>query len=331
MTSEFSDRNTSTKWLAKFYGKTTGGLVNSGAAAIDLALHYLGIQRGASVAIPDNCCYLVPEAILRFGCVPLLVPVGDDLMLTPNRVACALSKKVKAIIAIHQWGLPCDILALRQLVGTQIPIIEDAAQAWRLKARGQEIGMHSDVVVTSFGDRKPVSIGEGGAAFANSETITKIIDRWSPNQCSRSLPHLPIALSQYAFPHLSEAIHLADKLIKTRRAFVAQALPILQHQYGLRVWTPAVGDEPYWYYLPVWMETEDLAQRGRNSCYADTLDICRPRPVSLKDVSLFKGKIEVAFASENKACQIPCLLIGTSGGCSTISVLKAWLRDVFTS
>jgi perosamine synthetase len=328
MTSKSLDRTALTQWLAKFYGKTTGALVNSGAAAIDLALHYLGIQRGDRVLIPDNCCHLVPEAILRFGAVPLLVTVGDDLVLTPNRVACALSRKVKAIVAIHQWGLPCDIAALRQVVGTQIPIIEDAAQAWRLKARGREIGADSDVVITSFGDRKPVSIGEGGAAFANSEAIAEIIDRWSPYQRSRSLPHLPIALSQYALPHLPEALHLADTLAETRRAFVAQALPLL-HQYGLRVWTAAAGDEPYWYYLPVWAETEDLAQRGRNSTHADILDICRPHPVPLRDIPLLQGKIEVAIASEKDANEIPCLLIGTAGSPSSINDLKVWLQDVF--
>lgn len=323
------DRAQLSRSLARVYGKTYGALVTSCSAALDLSFRVLGIERGALVLLPDNCCHDVPASVLRAGATPLFVSVGEDLVLTPGRVASvAAEHRVAAVIAIHQHGLPCDVAGIRGALGPQTPIIEDAAQAWRLMARSRPIGAASDVVVTSFGDRKPLSIGEGGGAFSDDAAIERAIDRWSPGQRTRTEPVLPWALSGRALRHLPAALPRADALIERRRRFVGQAISRLADA-GLDPFRPAPGDDPSWHLLPIRMGRDAaLSDFCAQLPEADPLSIGRPYLTPLSDLPMFQGRAAVASQPEEHAGLSRCLLMATDLDASIEPVFDAFLRAV---
>lgn len=286
--------------MARHYGKGYGSLVTSGSAAIEIALLHCGLERGSSVLIPDNCCHEVPAAILRAGGIPTVVPVGRGLVLTPELVRGAIPAGIRAVLAIHQYGLPCDVGGIRSVIGREVAIIEDAAQAWALFSRGHPVGHASDVLVTSFNEGKPLSIGEGGGVFADDPGIENHIDSWSPGQRRRPRAPLPYALSRYALPHLMDAVARAEALVARRRRIVSELIPRLR-DHGLHPWHPAEGDAPSWHFLPVWMDSEELYARCTEPPCAEVLDIRKPHPLGLAALPMLAGRISALPAGERQS------------------------------
>lgn len=284
-----TDRAGLSEHLAKHYGMRYGALVTSGSAAIELSLHHLGLSPGDRVLLPNNCCHQVPAALVRFGAIPVLVEVGQDLLLTPRRVAHAMHEDIRAIIAVHQYGLPCSVSGLRELVGSDVSIIEDAALCWRLQAGGVDLGKKSDIVVTSFGEGKPVDIGAGGGAFANDASIQEHIDTWTPGQRQRSHPVLPYALSHHAFPAFSDALIEANTVTERRWNGIPTLLRLLEYS-GLHTWQPAQNDRPSWQYIPVQVDSQAAFKRLRFSPLAEALGVCAPHPVPLQELPMLREK-----------------------------------------
>ena len=307
--------------LAGCYGKRFGALVTSGSAALEVALLSLGVSPGDRVLLPDNCCHQVPASVLRVGALPLLAPVGEAMVLTVESVAAALPMKPQAIIAIHHLGLPCDLSAIQSLVGPQVALIEDAAQAWSLKARGRGMGTSSDVVVTSFGMNKPISIGDGGGVFSDSPRVEELIDRWSSGQRFRPSPPLPYALSHHALPQIAQALRRADVLIAKRRRFANVAIPLMLER-GLRPWLPSEGDEPSWQFLPIWTDCGDVVENCRRSPLANIFNVARPHPAALVDLPMLQGRVAVAPRSPNAGESRHCLLLGTDREASINEIEK---------
>ncbi len=236
--------------IAREYGKQTGLLTASGMAAIECALRWSGIGPRDWVVVPSECCHRVVAAVLAVGARPLLADAHADLCLSPVSLARALEALPRphvprALVAVHHLGLPCDVAGLRAVVGAEVLIIEDAAQAFGLEARGAPVGSHSDLVVTSFGATKPLSLNGGGGVFGSAEAL-------APSLPERDLPRLPCAapLHPAAVAGLDAALVAARARVAARRAWVQARRPLLE-ALGLSSWRPAPGDVPSWHRLPL--------------------------------------------------------------------------------
>jgi dTDP-4-amino-4,6-dideoxygalactose transaminase len=270
------DRAACANWLAGLFGRSHGVLVCSGTMALELALMHLGAGPGWRVVVPRNSCPQVPAAVLRSGGIPVIVDPGDDLVLTPRALA-ALEEPPDAVIALHGWGLPCPLAALRASLGASVPLIEDAAQAWLMHPPGSAGAMVADVVVTSMGANKPLCIGDGGAAFAEVDLQSEI-DTRSSNQRARSRPAMAIALSKYALPHIAAAVARVDARTERLRALVPALLDRLAVA-GLATWFPPAGSPPSWHFVPVRADDRAAFMRLRHAPEADALGVCAPVPL----------------------------------------------------
>lgn len=250
--------------LAPLYGKRAGALVASGQAAIQLALELGRIGDGDEVVVPSESCHLVPAAVVRSGARPVFAASGPRQVLEPAAVAAALSPQVRAVLAVHHLGLPCDVAALRLTLGREVLVIEDAAQAFDLRARGCRIGTSADYVVTSFGPGKPLSFGGGGGLFGNDSRLSRVLQRSSPTARVSTL--LPLAYPMHEVPAsaIEPAIRHARQLVEQRRRLVRNVSPLLRG-LGFRIWSPDDGDLPSWHRLPIWAITShavELTNRG---------------------------------------------------------------------
>ena len=138
--------------------------VNSGTAALHVALAALGVGPGDEViTTPLTFCATV-NVILQVGATPVFADVGPDGNLDMESVEAHITPRTRAIIPVHLGGLPCDLDAIWSLAARHnLFVIEDAAHAVSAHHRGAPIGSgRSDAVAFSFYATKSLTTGEGG-------------------------------------------------------------------------------------------------------------------------------------------------------------------------
>ena len=143
--------------------------VSSCTTALHLALHALGVGPGDEVITVSHSFIATANAIRYCGAVPVFVDVeADTFNIDPALVAGAVTPRTKALLAVHQMGLPCDLRSLVDISHRNgIPLIEDAAcaagSAIRWDGEWQRIGRpHGTIACFSFHPRKLLSTGDGG-------------------------------------------------------------------------------------------------------------------------------------------------------------------------
>ena len=138
----------------------------SGTAALILALKTLDIAKGDEVILPTYVCQSVMEAVFSVGATARLCDVNEKGVITKDTVRPLINKNTKAIIAVHIFGHPCDIAKLQKF---QVPIIEDACQAFGLVVNGKIAGTIGEIGILSFHATKCLTTGEGGMLVTNSD------------------------------------------------------------------------------------------------------------------------------------------------------------------
>lgn len=143
--------------------------VSSCTTALHLALLAVGVQPGDEVITVSHSFIATANAIRYCGATPVLVDIEPNgFNIDPSCIEPAVSSRTKAILVVHQVGMPCNLEAVMQIAGKRaIPVIEDAACAigsellWR--GNWEKIGKpHGDIACFSFHPRKLVTTGDGG-------------------------------------------------------------------------------------------------------------------------------------------------------------------------
>jgi nucleotide sugar dehydrogenase len=156
--------------LAAFTGAPHAVALSSGTAALHLALRALGVGPGDEVVTVSHSFIATANAIRHCGAEPVFVDVEPRTFnIDPRRVEAALGPRTKAILCVHQIGMPCDLGALLALAQERgVFLVEDAACAVgsevQLDGKWERIGRpHGDIACFSFHPRKIVTTGDGGA------------------------------------------------------------------------------------------------------------------------------------------------------------------------
>jgi perosamine synthetase len=143
--------------------------VSNCTTALHLALRAAGVAAGHEVVTVSHSFIATANAIRYCGAVPVFVDIRPDTFnIDPEQVEKAITPLTRAIVCVHQMGMPCDLERLAQIARRHsLPLIEDAAcaigsQIW-WEGAWERIGRpHSDVACFSFHPRKIVSTGDGG-------------------------------------------------------------------------------------------------------------------------------------------------------------------------
>jgi dTDP-4-amino-4,6-dideoxygalactose transaminase len=143
--------------------------VSNCTTALHLALLALGVRGGDEVITATHSFIATANSIRYCGAVPIFVDIDPRTYnLDPQLVAAAVTPRTRAILAIHQMGMPCDLPALLDVASRHgIALIEDAACAAgseiRIDGQWQPIGQPlGDVACFSFHPRKVITTGDGG-------------------------------------------------------------------------------------------------------------------------------------------------------------------------
>lgn len=165
---------------------------SSGTDGNHLALWGLGIGQGDEVIIPANTFIATAWGATLCGATPVFVDCHPmNYNIDPDKVEKAITKKTKAIVAVHLYGQPADMDALRKISDEcKIHLVEDAAQAHLAEYKGKKVGGFSEVTSFSFYPGKNLgAYGEAGAVVTNDEGIFQKIKKLREHGQSKKYYH----------------------------------------------------------------------------------------------------------------------------------------------
>lgn len=145
--------------------------LSSGTSAIHLALIILGVGKEDEVLCQSMTFSASANPILYQGATPVFVDseaetwnMCPELLETAIKDRLAKGKKPKAIVAVHLYGMPYKVTALRAIANKyDIPIVEDSAEALGSSYNGQKCGTFGDISILSFNGNKIITTSGGGA------------------------------------------------------------------------------------------------------------------------------------------------------------------------
>jgi len=163
--------------FADYVGVEYGAAVSNGTVALVLAMQALGIGPGDEVIVPDYTFIATATSVLLVGAKPVFVDVEwKTFNISIDDVMEKISSRTKAIIAVHLFGHPSDVKALREIADDRgLYLIEDAAQAHGAEAYGRKVGSWGHVATFSFYATKNMTTGEGGIVVSNDRGVIEKI------------------------------------------------------------------------------------------------------------------------------------------------------------
>ncbi|MEA3415176.1 MAG: DegT/DnrJ/EryC1/StrS family aminotransferase [Thermodesulfobacteriota bacterium] len=159
--------------LSSFVGVRNGVAVSSGTAAIHLSLLALGVGKGDEVIIPSYVCCALLNAIMYVNAIPVIVDIdGSTFNIDVADLKKRITKRTKAIIVPHIFGLPADI---DEILSLGIPVIEDCAQSIGAKYQDRYTGSFGACSIFSFYATKMLATGEGGMILSDDDRLAVIV------------------------------------------------------------------------------------------------------------------------------------------------------------
>ncbi|MEX1053809.1 MAG: DegT/DnrJ/EryC1/StrS family aminotransferase [Nitrosopumilaceae archaeon] len=155
--------------FTKYIGCKHSIALNSGTAALHLALSILGVSK-KEVLLPSMTFVSTAHAAIYNNAKPKFVDIDEStLCIDINDLEKKITKNTKVVIPVHFGGYSCDLAKLQKLKNDyNLHIVEDAAHSCGAKFNGKRIGSHSELVCFSFHPVKNLSMPTGGAIAMNS-------------------------------------------------------------------------------------------------------------------------------------------------------------------
>ncbi|MFH0911756.1 MAG: DegT/DnrJ/EryC1/StrS family aminotransferase [Planctomycetota bacterium] len=162
------------KEFARYLGVKYALGLNSGTAALQVALAALGVGPGDEVLVPAYFWVSIPAAIVRSGAIPVLVDTDDTFSMDPGKIEAKITPRTRVILPVHMGGV---IGRIEEMVAVArrhgLKVLEDCAQAAGAVQKGRKPGTFGDIAIFSFQLNKHMTSGEGGMLVTNDEALYK--------------------------------------------------------------------------------------------------------------------------------------------------------------
>lgn len=162
-------------WLKTLLGCPDVLMTTSCTHALELALYVLNLEPGDEVIVPSFTYPSTANAVLLAGGHVVYCEVeSNHLTLDPKRLEAHITKRTKAIVAVHYGGMCCDMDAVMSIAERRgLIVIEDGAQSFMSRLGNRHAGTFGHMGCLSFHGTKDVIAGEGGALLINAPQFLK--------------------------------------------------------------------------------------------------------------------------------------------------------------
>ena len=241
--------------FAEYCGLRAAVGVHSGTAAVHLVLSALDIGPGDEVIVPALACVGAVEAVAQRGARIVFADVrSDNGTLDRRAVERCITRRTRAILAVHLYGQVADVNALTELIaqsGRPIHLIEDAGDAPGAQLRGRVTGSFGTAGCFDF---SPVgnlgAMGDAGAVvtqdLALARRMRKMRDRPEDDADRRELIGFPCRLDTLQAGVLLVKLAHLDRWNERRRALAAIYDRLLANVPGVARPEPTAASEPGW-------------------------------------------------------------------------------------
>ncbi|HVF51300.1 MAG TPA: DegT/DnrJ/EryC1/StrS family aminotransferase [Pyrinomonadaceae bacterium] len=263
--------------------------LNSGTAAIHLALMASGIGAGDEVIVPANTFFATAEGVSHTGATPRFVdadPVSYNI--NPALIEAAITPRTRAIMPVHLYGQCADLDPIFDIAARHnLLVVEDAAQAHGSLYKGRRVGALGHAGCFSFYPGKNLgAYGEGGAVVTNDAEVARRVRLLRDHGSERKYRHEIIGYN-FRMEGIQGAVlnvklaHL-DGWNDLRRAHAARYNELLQHSAALTLPREMVDYARHIYHLYVVQTDErDALQKSLAGAGVQT-GIHYPVPVHLQ-------------------------------------------------
>lgn len=221
---------------ASYTGTEFAVAVNSGTAALHLALLAHGIGEGDEVITTPFTFIATANAILFTGARPVFADIEQDTFnIDPNKIKEKITKQTRAILPVHLFGQPCDMERIMEIARkNHLAVIEDACQAHGAEYKGNKAGSFGTGCF-SFYPTKNMTTGEGGMVTTNDPDIAKKVRILRNHGQQERYNHIMIGFN-YRMTNIGAAIGLCQ--LRMLDQFNLQRIS------NAKLFTEQLGQEP---------------------------------------------------------------------------------------
>ena len=161
--------------FASYIGVNAAAAVNSGTAALHIALALLNIGPGDEVIVPPLTFMSTITAVFHQNAIPVFADIDkDSFCISPEDIRKRITTRTKAIIPVHLYGNSAEMDEIMRIAEEyNLYVIEDCAQAHGTEYNGTKVGSIGHIGVFSFFATKHMTTGEGGIITSNNEDWVK--------------------------------------------------------------------------------------------------------------------------------------------------------------
>lgn len=161
------------KEFASYIGTKDAIAVNSGTAALHVALSALGVGPGDEVIVPPFTFIATASAVLHQNAIPIFADIDPQTYcINPEEMEKAITPKTKGVIPVHLFGHPADMDWISEIAAKHnLFVIEDACQAHGAEYKGKRVGSIGNFGCFSFFESKNMMTGEGGMITTNDPEL----------------------------------------------------------------------------------------------------------------------------------------------------------------
>ena len=217
------------KLLCKFLNVQNVSLVNNATTGLITSLYVLDLYGKDIITTPYS--FIATTHALKFAnCKPIFVDIEPNgFNIDPKKIEASITKKTGAILAIHCYGIPCNINEIKKIAKkNNLKVIYDAAHAFDSTYNNKSVLNHGDISVLSFHATKIFNTFEGGALVCKTKLIKKKIDSFKnfgyENETTISSFGLNAKMSEFnaviGILQLKRIKKIREKLLKIKKAYL---------------------------------------------------------------------------------------------------------------
>lgn len=279
---EFEER------FAEYVGARYAVATTSCTTALHAALAVSGLGPGDEVIVPSLSFIATANSVVYCNAMPVFADIDPETCnIDVEKIEGAITKKTKAIMPVHQMGLPADLDSIQKIADKyNLIVIEDAACAIGSEYKGKKIGGHGNIACFSFHPRKIITTGEGGMITTDDPEIAARLRRFRHHGMSVSdiERHVANKIIIETYPDLGYNYRMTDIqaamgleqvkrlpfIIKTRRQIAEIYDEELSKIPHVRV--PQVPTYAFHNYQSYWIELLESAPVDRNMLMSKLLE-----------------------------------------------------------